>query len=324
MLEDLRPVFGTRQTVLPIHTTGRGGLEASICNLFSPGDRVVACCNGKFGEMWAGLAEAYGLVVRRIATDWQRSVSPEHVEAAVREHKAAAVLMTYCDTANGVLNDVKAIGRVTTAVGALLLVDGISSLGGVPFQMDEWGVDVAVTASQKCLMSSPGLAFAVLSERAWAAGKTSRLPRSYWDLAVTRQSVTKPKPEPPGTAPVHIVLQVVEALAMMKEEGLDAVFRRHEQMASRVRSRVGELGLELQCPDLGGFSPTVTAIALPEGVAPKTVRDPLKERGILTAGGLGQYEPSGFRIGHMGDIRMTDVDRTLDALAEVLAPLGVR
>jgi aspartate aminotransferase-like enzyme len=184
-------------------------------------------------------------------------------------------------------------------------------------------VDFAVTASQKCLMSSPGLAFAVLSERAWAANKTARMPRSYWDFAEIRKYVTKAKAETPGTPPVHIILQVAEALAMMHAEGLERVYRRHDEMAVLTRRRVGDMGLAVQCPELEAFSATVTAVALPAAIPPKALRDRLKKRGILTAAGLGMFESRGFRIGHMGDIRIDDVERTLDVLKQVLDELSV-
>jgi len=297
-------------------------MEAAVANLFSAGDAVAVCCNGKFGEMWAGLAEAYGLAVSRICRDWSQSVDPAEVEAWLARHpETRAVLLTWCDTANGVKNDVAVVARVAAKHGALVLVDGVSSIGGMPFQFDEWGIDFAATASQKCLMSSPGIAFVSLSERAWSATRSARLPRSYWDFADIRKHVTRPKPETPSTTPVHLVLQVAEALRMIEEEGLDQVFRRHDEMAVLARSGVAALGLTLQCPALDAFSSTVTAIAVPEAITPKALRDGLKQRGILTASGLGQFEARGFRIGHLGDIRPADVQRTLDALKEVLNEL---
>jgi aspartate aminotransferase-like enzyme len=323
VLELIAPVFGTRGTVLPVHTTGRGGMEAAICNLFSATDEIAVCCNGKFGEMWAGFAESYGLVVHRISTDWTRDVDAGEVRRFLDTHaKVRAVALAYCDTSTGVRNDVAAVARAVRSLrdDALVLVDGVSSLGGMPFAFDEWGVDFAVTASQKCLMSSPGLAFVALSARAWAASLNAQLPRNYWDFSEIRRHVTKPLPETPGTPPVHIVLQVAESLRMLHEEGLANVQRRHEEMAATVRKRIAELGLSAQCPALKAFSPTLTAIALPPSLAPRTVRDRLKARGILTAAGLGRFQETAFRIGHMGDIRMADIERTLAALAEALSP----
>ncbi len=321
-LDLLRPVFGTAQTPLPIHTTGRGALEAAICNLFSPGDEIAVCCNGKFGEMWARLAESYGVVVHRIATRWELGVDASELESALDNHqRIRAIALAFGDSSTGVANDVDAIARIARSRDKLVLVDGVSSIGGMPFSFDEWGVDVAVTASQKCLMSAPGLSWAVLSDRAWSACASSKLPRSYWDFAAVKRAVGKARPETPGTPPVAIVLQVAEALRMIHEERLDAVYARHAALARRVREGIRALGLSLQCPDLPRLSATMTAIGLPVGIDPRALRERIKARGILTAGGLGPFESTGFRIGHMGDIRMADVERTLDALRHSLDEL---
>lgn len=325
-IELLKPIFGTAAPVLPVHTTGRGALEAAICNFFSAGDEIAVCCNGKFGEMWAAFAESYGIVVHRICTDWTKQVDVMEVARALESHpRVRAVALTYSDTSTGVSNDIATVARTIRAVrpDVLVLVDGVSSIGGMPFSFDAWGVDFAATASQKCLMSSPGLSFAALSDRAWAATGRAKLPRNYWDFAAIRAEITKDCPETPGTPPVHIVLQVAEALRLMHEEGLERVYQRHAQMADRARRGAAELGLALQCPGLGAFSTTLTAIAAPAGVAPKELRNGMRVRGVLTAGGLGKYKDSSFRIGHMGDIRLADVDRTLTALAETLAELKV-
>lgn len=319
LMELMRPFFGTRGAVLPVHTTGRGGLEAAICNLFSPGDAIAVCCNGKFGEMWANLAESYGLAVTRLATDWNHDVDAAAVDAALAENRAIrAVALPYGDTSTGVANDVAAVARVAAARGVLTMVDGVSSIGGMPFAFDEWGVDVAVTASQKCFMSSPGLAFAVMSERAWAATKRSSLPRNYFDFASILDEVSKAKPETPGTASVHLVLQVAEALRMLHEEGVGAVHARHERLAAMARDGTAALGLAPQCPALKGRATTLTAVALPADLPPQRIRDGMKARGILTAAGLDHFRDTALRIGHMGDIRAEDVARTLVALREVM------
>jgi aspartate aminotransferase-like enzyme len=318
-IELLAPLFGTIAKPLPVHTTGRGALEAVLCNLFSAGDEIAICCNGKFGEMWAGFAESYGLVVHRYSQHWNEDANPIELDAVLhRFPRTRAVTVAYGDTSTGVANDVAAIARVAAAHGALVLVDGVSTIGGMPFAFDDWGVDVAVVASQKCLMSSPGLSWVAMSERAWAATETSTLPRNYWDLRAVREAIGKSKPETPGTTPVHLVLQVAEALRQIHEEGIDAVQARHHANAIRVRAGIAELGLELQCPNLDRLSDTLTAIALPSGIAPKPFRDTIKNAGILTAAGLGAYESTGFRIGHMGDIRAADVDRTLAAVRVAL------
>ena len=319
LIERLRPLFGTRGDVLPVHATGRGAMEATLCNLFSPGDEIAVCCNGRFGEMWGRIAEPYGLRVRRIAAEWNGEVDPAEVERALTDNpRIRGIALAHSDTSTGVANDVQAIAQVARAKNILVLVDGVSSIGGMPFAFDDWGVDAAITASQKCLMSAPGLSFAVLSDRAWKTNAAARLPRSYWNFANIRRDVTKDKPETPGTPPVHVVLQVAEALRLIHAEGLDAVYRRHAEMSGMAKRGAAALGLGPQCPALTHHSTTVTAIALPSEYPPQQVRDGLKERGILTAAGLEQYQPTSFRIGHMGDIRPADVLRTLAALGDVL------
>ncbi len=214
MLELLGPVFGTRGVVLPVHATGRGAMEASICNLFSARDEIAFCCNGRFGEMWARLAESHGVVVHRLFTDWNQDVDPVELAGFLNRHPGIrGVALAYCDTSTGVANDVEAVVRIARAHGALVLVDGVSAIGGMRFAFDDLDVDVAITASQKCLMSSPGLSFVAVSERAWAAQARAGLPHSYWDFAGIRQAVSSERPQTPGTPPVHIVLQVAEAFA---------------------------------------------------------------------------------------------------------------
>lgn len=320
VLTRLKPMFGTRGHILPVHATGRGALEGSIVNLFSSGDELVACCNGLFGEMWAEIAEVFGVAVHRVCRDWGTSVDPHQIAAALEQHpRARAVTLVHSDTSTAGLNNVPAVAQVCRRAGVLLMVDAISSLGGVPFCFDAWGVDVAVTSSQKCLMSSPGMAFVAMSEPAWEAQKTARLPRRYFDFAATRRALARAKPETLGTTPVHLVAQIHAALDLIEAEGLADVFARHEAMGRKARSGAAELGLSLQCPKLVDYSPTLTAVNAPDGMPPLEIRRQLKARGILTAQGLGPFNPTSFRIGHLGDIRLSDVQRTLDALAEVLA-----
>ena len=322
VLAGMRAVFGTSGDVLPIHSTGRGAMEAAICNLFCPGDELLACCNGKFGEMWARFAESYGVVVHRIHEDWAQSVDPDLVHASLgRFPKVKAVSVTHCDTSTGVLNDVAAVCDIARRHGMLTMVDGVSSVGGVPFHFDAWQADVAVTATQKCLMCSPGLSFVALSERAWVSYERATVVRNYWDFGAVRGAIDTDMPETPGTAPVHLVLQVRAALDLMLEEGLDNVFARHETMTRNVRDWAASQGLLLQCSHLREFSPTLTGIATPRGVDPQEIWQKMRDRGILIARGIGPYRDSAVRIGHMGDIRLSDVERTLDALGDVLTEM---
>lgn len=322
MLDGLRPLFATEGDVLPIHATGRGAMEAAICNLFSPGDQVLAICNGRFGEMWAEIAESFGLVAHRVCTNWDASADLNEIESAIDANpQTRALLAVHSDTSTGGLNDITAISALARSRGLLVLVDSVSSVGGVLMKLDEWGIDLAVTASQKCLMSSPGISFVALSERAWNACEQSKLPRAYFDFCAIRKALHRSQPQTPGTTPVHLVLQVNAALSMIREEGLQATFARHEEMALMVRRWVTDRGLSLQCPNQKRYSPTLTAIRIPAHIDPVVVRDRLKVCGILIARGIGRYEKCGVRIGHMGDIRPADVKQTLDCLDEIFDSL---
>ncbi len=319
-LTRLKPLFGTKGDVLPVHATGRGALEGAIVNLFSPGDEIVASCNGLFGEMWAEIAAVFGVTVHRVCCEWGSLADPLEIATALEAHpRARAVTLVHSDTSTAALNDVPAVAKVCNQAGVLVMVDAISSLGGVPFLFDEWGVDVAVTSSQKCLMSSPGMAFVAMSEKAWKARETARLPHRYFDFSATRRALAKAKPETLGTTPVHLVAQVHAALGLIEAEGLESVFARHDAMARLARTGAADLGLTLQCPNLIGYSPTLTAVNAPRGIPPLEIRQQLKARGILTAQGLGRFNSTSFRIGHLGDIRPADVRRTLETLADVLA-----
>ena len=319
-LEKLRPLFGARGDILPVHSTGRGALEAAITNLLSPGDEVIACCNGYFGEMWAGIAEKFGIVVHRVCAGWEKIADAAEIDAALDAcPRARAVILIHSDTSNAALNDIAAVGRASRQRQALLMVDAVSSLGGAPFRFDEWGVDVAVTASQKCLMSSPGLAFVALSEKAWQAHGNSRFPRAYFDFSATRRKLTGPRPETPGTTPVHLIAQVHAAATEIHAAGMENVFARHETMARILRAGAAVLGMTLQCSGFPQLSPTLTALRLPPGFSPQTLRTRLKAQGILIAGGLGPYAQTSIRIGHMGDIRPADVNHTLETLQQILS-----
>jgi aspartate aminotransferase-like enzyme len=228
-------------------------------------------------------------------------------------------LIVHSDTSTAVLNPVSEVAKVAREHGALILVDGISSIGGVPFLFDEWDLDFAVVSSQKCLMSSPGMSLAVVGDRAWKATEHGGMPRSYLDFGPIRKILDRPLPETPGTTPVLSVLQLLEAVRMIHEEGMERVFRRHRAMADRTRERAASLGCTLQGSGIVDRSPTLTAISLPGGVDPDTVRARVREGGIQIAVGLGAFRASCIRIGHMGDIRMEDVNRTMDLLEVAIA-----
>lgn len=324
LLEGAKDLFDTAVAdVLPIHATGRAAMEGAILNFFKPGDTLIAVCNGRFGEMWSEYAERYGLSVVRVAEDWERSVDPAEVGSALDTNPhAKAVLVAHSDTSTGVLNPVAEIAALARGYGALSLVDGISSIGGVPFAFDAWDIDFAVVSSQKCLMCSPGMALAVVGARAWQAAESGGMPRAYLDFASIRRTLSGGRPETPGTTPVLLVLQLLESIRIIREEGMADVFRRHEALADRIRNRATKLGFTLHGARILARSPTLTALRVPDSVDPEELRARVRHEGVQIAGGLRAYKRTCVRIGHMGDIRMEDVDRTMDVLERAVNEVG--
>ncbi len=318
-------LLGTRQEVLPVHTTGRGAMEASITNLFSPGDEILAICNGKFGEMYADIATRHGLRVRRVSTDWLKPLDLDEVGTALTANPAPrGVTVSLCETTTAVVNDVAAVAALARAHGTLTLVDAVSAAGCLRIAFDAWGLDLLVTASQKGLMSPTGLSLVALSERAWQATKTARLADYYVRFTDIRGSLRGARAETPGSTPVSLVCAVAEALRMMEEEGLDEVYARHAAVAAAIRAGLQAMGLALFPAEHPHRSPALTAFTVPEGVAGGELRGMLKrEFGLVTASGLGEaYKERVVRIGHMGHVFPRDAVLLIGTLEACLFRLG--
>lgn len=312
-----RPLFAGVKNVLKTTTgeviffaaTGTGGWEAAISNTLSPGDRVLACRHGMFSHRWIDMCQRHGLEVEVLTAAWGAGAPAADFEAALRAdtaHRIKAVLVTHNETATGVRSDVAAVRRAMDATRhpALLLVDGVSSIGSMDFRMDEWGVDVAVTGSQKGFMLPAGLAIVGVSPKAIAAMETAKLPRCFLDFRDMLN--TNPKGGFPYTPPVGLLFGLGEALKMIEEEGLEAVFARHHRIAEGVRRAVDAWGLRLcaQSPDL--YSETVSAVMVPDGFDGTQVVVHAAERyGVAFGVGLGDVAGKLFRIGHLGSL--TDV-----------------
>lgn len=318
-------VFGTAQDVLPVHTTGRGAMEGTITNLFSVGDEILSICNGRFGEMYAGIAERHGLIVRRICADWLKPLDPTEVATALTTHPAAkAITLSHCETTTAVLNNVQAVAALAQARGVLTLVDAVSAAGCVPMEFDAWGIDAMVTASQKGLMSPTGLSLVVLSERAWRATESARLRDYYVGFAEIRKTLHGARAETPGSTPVSLVCSVAEALAMIEEEGKAEVYARHAKVAAAVRAGLVAMGLRLFPTEHPHRSPALSAFQVPEGLRGTELRALLKQDfGLVTAGGLGDaYKDTVVRVGHMGYVFPRDAITLIAALEACLAKLG--
>jgi aspartate aminotransferase-like enzyme len=320
--EGLQKILQTRSDVFVFTSSGTGGMESAVANLLSPGDRVVVPVAGYFGERFAKIAKAFGLDVRTIDYEWGRAVQADDVHAALEEAPTKAVLMQHSETSTGVIHDLEEVGGVTKALGALLVVDVISSLGAVPYSGDDWGVDVAVGGSQKALMMTPGLAFVSVSDSAWEASKTARNPRFYFDWAQYKASYERSDPENPYTPAISLMLGMRAALRLYFDEGPEQVLERHRILSAAVKEGAQALGL-----DLFGEDPekawAVTAIRAPEGIdGDELVARIRREHRIILAPGQGPLKGNVFRIGHLGYYDRFDIVRCLAALEITLEAMG--
>jgi aspartate aminotransferase-like enzyme len=318
----MRPFFGTEAEIILLTAAGTGALEAAVVNVLSPGDRVLAVPTGAFGDRFAKAAEVYGADVRRLEVEWGRAADPAAVRAALLEEpNARAVLLTHNETSTGVTNPIAELAAAVREVApaALILVDAISSLGAMPFEMDAWGLDVVATGSQKAWMAAPGMAFVAVSERAWAAMETARMPRFYLDLRRHRDSAATG--QTPWTPAVAVMYQVDEGLRLMEEETAAGVFARHAACAAAARAGLTALGFDLLA-DPAHASPTVTAAWIPEGLDWKAYNGELKKRGLVLAGGQGKLKGKIFRIGHLGSVELEQVVGAIAVMEEAALRLG--
>jgi len=316
-LDGVRTVLKSKSAkVFIFPSTGTGGWETAISNTLSKGDRVLAACNGTFSHRWIDMCQRHGLAVDVIDTPWGAGLPADRYEEALRADKAheiKVVLATHNETATGVTSDIAAIRKALDAANhpAMLFVDGVSSIGSMDFRFDEWGVDIAVTGSQKGFMLPAGLAIIGFSDKAVAAAKTADLPRTFFDIGDMQSGYDANAF--PYTPPVGLMNGLKTSLDMLLDEGLENVFARHTRIAQGVRLAVDAWGLKLcaQSPDV--YSDTVSAILTPEGFnATNIVTHAAEEYGVAFGVGLGQVAGKLFRIGHLGSL--TDV-MTLSGLA---------
>ena len=319
----LKELYRTdRADVLLMTSSGTGGLESAVQNVFSPGDEVLVPLAGFFSERWRNLAMAMGLTVRTVEHDWGRRVDPSKVADALAEHPVKAILLTQSETSTGVIQPVEELARVANDVGALVVADVVSSLGAVPFAFDDWGVDVAVGGSQKALSASPGIAFVAISERAWEAHENAALPRFYFDWSIYRRFAELPDPENPWTPAISVMQGLHAALELYFQDGVDAAYRRHELLSRAVKEGVKALGLDLFGEGLDA-NWTVTAISAPEGIDADLISDRIRsDFGCILAPGQGPLQGKVFRIGHFGYFSELDIIRGLAALEMTLERLG--
>jgi len=317
----LREVFGTAREVLMLTCSGTGAMEAAVANLTRRGQRVLVVRGGKFGDRWAEICAAYGVPTTCLDVEWGHAVDPAAVERALRrEPRLGAVLVQASETSTGAYHPIEEIARVVRATSeALLIVDGISAVGVHPLPMDAWGVDCLISGSQKAWQLPPGLALVALSERAEAALERSDHPRFYFDLR--RELRGQPQAATGFSPALPLIIGLRETLRTMLDEGLDAVYQRHACLAQMTRAALDALSIER----VAKLSPSnaVTAGYVPVGIDAGKLLETLRDRhGITLAGGQGRLAGRIFRIGHMGDVDITDMCSAIGALELALREAG--
>jgi aspartate aminotransferase-like enzyme len=320
---DLKWLHQTQNDLLILTASGTGAMEAGIVNFLSPSDRVLVGCNGKFGERWAEVCDAYGVNAQRISAPWGQPLDPEQFREVLEtdsQKEIKAVIITHSETSTGVLNDLETINRHVKAHGeALIIVDAVTSLGAANVPVDEWGLDVVGSGSQKGYMIPPGLGFVTVSAKAWEAYKTAKLPRYYLDLGKYRKDAAKNTT--PFTPPVNMFYALQATLGMMRAEGLEGIFGRHQRLTQATRAAIKGLGLPLYAADTAA-SPAITSVA-PEGVDSEAIRAIVKKRfDIVMAGGQDALKGKIFRIGHLGFVSDRDILTAIAALEAALQELG--
>ncbi|GAA4709339.1 pyridoxal-phosphate-dependent aminotransferase family protein [Brevibacillus fulvus] len=320
--ERLKPIFGTEQDVYIIAGSGTSALEMGVVNTLQPQDEAVVLVSGAFGERFAKICERYGIIAHRLEVPWGDAVTPELLAAYLQDKpQVKAVFATYCETSTGVLNPVRELAQVVREKSdALFIVDGVSCLGAVECQMDEWGIDILVTGSQKALMLPTGLAFLAASERAWKVIEANQAPSFYLDLRAYRKSLADRTT--PYTPAVSLIFGLEESLNMIEEEGLPQIIKRHELMRDMTRAAIQALGLPLMTADRYA-APTVTSVNPQGAFDPEQLRKTLNgKHNVVIAGGQGHLKGKIFRIGHMGYCEPLDVITVISALEMSLKQIG--
>jgi len=319
--EGLQWLFQTKQDVIVLASSGTGAMEASWVNFLRRGDKVVVIDGGKFGERWGKFAKAYGVNAVTLKCEWGTPVAPAAVEGALREHPdAKAVYLQANESSTGVYHPVRELAQVTARTQAILVVDAISAMGAMPLPMDEWGIDVLIGAGHKALGLPPGIAFLAASDKAWKLNEAADLPRFYFDLKRERES--QKKNQTAWTPAITLVAGLDESLQMFREEGLEAVFQRHERMARAARAGMQGLGLTLYSKSP---SPAMTTVLAPEGIdSEKLTKHLFKQYGIKIVGGQDAAKGKIFRIAHLGYFDDFDMLVIIGAIERGLHDLGAK
>lgn len=318
VLTGIQRIFKTTQPVVIYPSSGTGAWEAALVNTMSAGDKVLMVETGHFASLWQALAIRLGLQAELIETDWRRGADPAIIEQALRAdtaHTIKGVCVVHNETSTGSTSRIGEVRKAIDAAGhpALLLVDTISGLASADFRFDEWGVDVAVSGSQKGLMLPPGLSFNAVSKKALEVSQQATLPNAYWRWSEMIEA--NARGYFPYTPSTNLLFGLAEAIDMLEEEGLETVFARHKRHAAATRAAVEAWGLEVQCLIPEEFSPVLTAVRVPDGSDADQLRAViLKECDTSLGNGLSKVAGKVFRIGHLGDINDATLAGTLSAI----------
>ena len=325
MLKNLRPFFGNDGPILIQNSSGRGAMEASLTNLFSPGDAVAVMVNGRFGLRFAGIAKDLGLVVHPVSPEWGYTASEDEIVATLTRNPGIKGLIgSMCETGTGVLNDLDMIGRMGKRFGVITVIDAVSAAAGMPIRMKEQNIDVCFSGIQKCFMCPPGLALIAINERAWDAVRASRHYRHYFNWVKMREWIEKPTPRMMGTPPESLIRSLACAVSMMHAEGLENVYARHALMADAFRSFAESAGCELAAKDPRHRSNTVSTMELPAGInAGKVTKRMLENDNVALATGQDSLKDIAVRMGHMGPVQPEMLLRGVTSLARAMTELGM-
>lgn len=319
--DGLKWLFQTKNDVLMLAASGTGGMEGSVSNFLTPGDKALTVNGGKFGERWTKLCKTFGAQVTEIKVEWGHAVNPQMVADALKKDPGIkAVYVQASETSTGVAHDVKTLARIVRAhEDTILVVDAITALGVFDIKVDEWGIDVVITGSQKALMLPPGLAFVSVSEKAWQLADKAKNAAFYFNFKKEREN--QQKNQTAFTPAVSLIIGLQEVLKMLKAEGLDAMFGRQAAMAHAMREGVKAAGLALFPKE--SPSDALTAISAPDGVDGQAVYKNLRvQYGITAAGGQDHLKGKIFRVSHMGYMDRFDVITAVAAIEMVLKGLG--
>jgi aspartate aminotransferase-like enzyme len=321
--EDLKYIFQTKDgEVFTFASSGTGGMEACVVNSMSRGDTALVVSGGKFGERWAQICKTFGVNVVSVAVENGKAVDPSVLNDTIKKHQdVKAVFATLSETSTGVVNDIEAIAKVVKGHNLLLVVDAISGIGVHPLMMDDWGIDIAVTGSQKGCMLPPGLAFVCVAKSAWDTIEQSDLPKYYWNFKKMQKALSNKTTA--YTPAISLIMAASKSIEMIRNEGIENVWARHAKLAHATREGMKALGLELFAGDAAGN--VLTSVKIPEGVSfdagIKKLRD---ETGVTIAGGQDELKGKMFRVGHMGYVNEFDIVLAISAVEKILHENGYK